>query len=594
MITFEKLQILQKYYEYIQRKTWIKEYFLVGGAVRDLLLGLKEKLDDVDLTIAGEPLGLYEQMEKEAFSHFITEKFGTITLIPKEWVMQGIKYEITPFREESGYQDVRHPDEIHWTNSLLSDAKRRDFRINAMYYRFLNIKKPSYEEAKILDSSALLKILDKEGFAFLENSGVLIVQKASLIEQLLENGVLDSDFLYYLLDIQPFAYQYGELVLKKEKTDGDTRLDLQIVIDPERWLQSMINRKLETVGSPDVRFQEDALRLLRGLRFVNVINEKLLKKGKQEQKSDPIDKVRLFDFETETWKSIKRNHDLLKTIAKERIYQELVKSFSEGNPFGLVALVDEAEMLPILFPALAKTKGYDQPIRYHPFDIYAHIILTVWHLQQINSNYLVRFAMLYHDVGKVGQYEQYGLNLSKEEIRKILAGPLNHRFSSAELMKEDFRNLGFSNKEIDEIKRYINEHHTPGEILMGNAQNWTKRLRKLLSEVWYEKLQNLLDINIADRLWMYNPLQNSSDLSDSYYLKTLVDEIEQNEGQFKKSDLAITGADVMEHFDLKPWKLIGELLQVGFDWVLWDVKNRNVKKQILANIANYLKQRKES
>jgi len=70
-------------------------------------------------------------------------------------------------------------------------------------------------------------------------------------------------------------------------------------------------------------------------------------------------------------------------------------------------LIDEAEMLPILFPALAKTKHYDQPIRYHPFDIYAHIILTLYHLQQINKNYLVRFAMLYHDVGKVGQYEQY-------------------------------------------------------------------------------------------------------------------------------------------------------------------------------------------
>ena len=58
----------------------------------------------------------------------------------------------------------------------------------------------------------------------------------------------------------------------------------------------------------------------------------------------------------------------------------------------------------------------------------------------------------------------------------------------------------FENKEIEEIKRYINEHHTPGEILMGNSQNWTKRLRKLFSEVGYEKLQNLLDINIADRL----------------------------------------------------------------------------------------------
>ena len=589
MLNFERLQILQKYYDYIQKKTGVRDYFLVGGALRDILLGIKEKLDDVDLTIAGEPIGLYAQMEKEAFSHFITEKFWTITLIPKEWVMQGIKYEITPFREESGYQDVRHPDDIRWTNSLLADAKRRDFRINAMYYRFLNIKKPVYEEKKVLDSTTLLKVLDREWFVFLENSGVLILQKASLIDQLLQNGQMDSDFLYYLLDIQHFAYCYGE---DGEKTDSEDRFDLQIVIDPEYGIHSLLNRKLETVGDPDIRFQEDALRLLRGLRFVNVINQKLLNNENKEQNADPLNKVRLFDFETETWKSIKKNHDLLKTIAKERIYQEIVKSFSEGNPFGLVALVDEAEMLPVLFPALAKTKGYDQPIRYHPFDIYAHIILTLWHLQQINSNYLVRFAMLYHDVGKVGQYEQYGLNLTREEIRNILAGPLNHRFSSAELMKEDFKNLWFSNKEIEEIKRYINEHHTPGEILMGNSQNWTKRLRKLFSEVGYEKLQNLLDINIADRLWMYNPLQNSSDLTDSYYLKTLVDEIEQTEGQFKKSDLAITGADVMEHFDLKPGKLIGELLQVGFDWVLGDVKHRNVKKQILANIANYLKQKK--
>jgi tRNA nucleotidyltransferase/poly(A) polymerase len=89
---------------------------------------------------------------------------------------------------------------------------------------------------------------------------------------------------------------------------------------------------------------------------------------------------------------------LLKNIAKERIKEELVKAFSEGNPFALVGLLDEAEMLPILFPALALTKHVDQPIRYHPFDVYTHILLTLYHLQQINTNYLVRFSMLYHDV----------------------------------------------------------------------------------------------------------------------------------------------------------------------------------------------------
>ncbi|MDO4713642.1 MAG: HD domain-containing protein [bacterium] len=267
-------------------------------------------------------------------------------------------------------------------------------------------------------------------------------------------------------------------------------------------------------------------------------------------------KVTLFDFDTETWKSIKRNHQLLSSIAKERIHQELMKAFSEGNPFGLVALIDEAEMMPILFPALAQTKHYDQPIRYHPFDIYAHTILTLYHLQSLNSNALVRFAMLYHDVGKVGQYEHYGINLSREEIRKLLAGPLNHRFSSGELMEEDFKQLGFSKKEIDAIKRYIREHHTPGEILLSHPNNRAKKLKRLLSEAGYERVQNLLDINIADRLGMYNPLQNSSDLSDAYYLKELLDYIQATEGQFKKSDLAISGADIMEHFKLKPGKII--------------------------------------
>jgi hypothetical protein len=55
-------------------------------------------------------------------------------------------------------------------------------------------------------------------------------------------------------------------------------------------------------------------------------------------------------------------------------------------------------VLPILFPALAKTKFVDQPIRYHAFDVYTHIMLSLKAIQEMNSDYLVRFAMLYHDV----------------------------------------------------------------------------------------------------------------------------------------------------------------------------------------------------
>ncbi len=582
---FQALKSLAKHHHFLSKKLQHSDFFLVGGCVRDLVLGLTKAPKDIDISLAGNPLEIYKKIEKDWLSHFITEKFWTITLIPKDQKTE-IKYEITPLRAETGYADFRHPEEIFWSDDLLLDFQRRDFRINAIYYCTKLLKAPSYETEKNLNEAELIKILEKEGFLYLSNTTTLIIQDQKLISQLFPKGKLDSDFLYYLLDIQRLAYVFWE-----GKGQWKSHIQLNMLIDPAQWLQDLLLKKLQTVGNPDTRFQEDALRLLRALRFVNVINHKLLQHNKKK-KADPMQKIRLFDFETETRKSIKNNHKLLANIAKERIREELMKSFTNGNPFAMVALIDEAELLPLIFPALALTKHVDQPIRYHPFDVYSHILLTLYHLQTINTNPLVRFSMLYHDVGKVGQYAEYGKNLSKGEIRLLLAGPLNHRNSGAELAKEDFKKLGFSNKEIEEIQRYIREHHTPGEILLAHPQNREKKLRKLLSENGFEKVNNLLDINIADRMGMYNPLQNASDLSDSRYLKELLVKLENEEGQFTSKDLAVKGKDLMEHFKLKPGKIIGELLQLALDWVLGDIKNRNTQKLIFANLANHLKNKR--
>jgi tRNA nucleotidyltransferase (CCA-adding enzyme) len=79
-------------------------------------------------------------------------------------------------------------------------------------------------------------------------------------------------------------------------------------------------------------------------------------------------------------------------------------------------------MLPLLFPALHATKHIEQPIRYHAFDVYTHTLLTLKGLQEINGDYLVRFAMLYHDVGKVAQYQAYDeAKGDKEKIRDIIS-----------------------------------------------------------------------------------------------------------------------------------------------------------------------------
>lgn len=152
---------------------------------------------------------------------------------------------------------------------------------------------------------------------------------------------------------------------------------LGIVIDPQKGIQDLLKGKLQAVGNPDQRFQEDALRIIRALRFVNVLNTKKIE--------HPL------DFHKTTWKSLKKNYYQIQFIAKERIRDELLKIFKGSNPFGFIALCDEINILKYLFPSLYQTKNINQPVRYHPFDVYAHTMLVLWNAQQINEDYLFKF-----------------------------------------------------------------------------------------------------------------------------------------------------------------------------------------------------------
>lgn len=75
MLYFDKLSVLQRHYQYLMQTALLKDFFLVGGCVRDLLLGIKDEVSDIDFTMAENPFELYEKIEKSDFSHFITEKF---------------------------------------------------------------------------------------------------------------------------------------------------------------------------------------------------------------------------------------------------------------------------------------------------------------------------------------------------------------------------------------------------------------------------------------------------------------------------------------------------------------------------------------
>ncbi len=751
MLNLSYIKNLNKHYNYISSKFNNKNVFLVWWCVRDLLLWVNKKLLDIDIACAWNPVDIYKQLNKTWISHFNTEKYWTITVIPKsdensrtvlqEWVtnsiakkrtieldkesvekrwlvrdwktfpynpsnldkakllrkkmtkaesklwhdylkkldikfyrqrpidhfivdfycskyslvieidwwihdsqkeydkmrtdllniywlqvirftndevlndfdntckkitsylqaspkrggaewneaegsnniktpqppLQGgcIQYELTPFRAESEYTDNRHPDEIIRSDDLIKDASRRDFTINSLYYSVIdNISKaPISQDVEFIEDYSfddIYKYLSKNRITYLSKYKLLILQDHNVINKLFPEWELDQSYL--------------EKTLSKIDNIFWTNIDafpkkIWIILDPNNGIQDLIKPKITAIWDPEKRFQEDALRIVRALRFVSVLNKQLQLSNKKNNK------INLFDIDKATWIALRDNTNLVENIAKERIKDEITKVLKKGSTFWFVSLLDEINLLEYIFPSLQKTKNNEQPVRYHPFDTYAHTLLTLYELEKINNNYLVKMAMLYHDVWKPEQYWAYSQNPNTQEIREILSWELNHRNSWPKLAQKEFSRLTFSKKEISDIMWYIAQHHTPWEILDAKPQNREKKLRKLYSSAWFEKVNNLLDITIADRLWQYNPMQNSADITDVEDLRDLLKSLKEKEWQFTKKDMKISGTDIMKDLKIEAWPKLWELIDKAFNRVLNDIETRNNKTSIL----NYIK-----
>ncbi len=571
MLNFENLKNLQKHITYLQEIIQKEDIFIVWWSIRDILLWFEKDPKDIDITAGWNPQDIYEKIKKEDISIFKTDKFGTITIIPKsQKSIEKLQYELTPLRSEWNYEDFRHPWEINWTSDILLDSKRRDFSINCIYYYYCQIDIQTESRKKINKESEFHRILDHEWYIFLRDKNCLIIKDNDTIAKLFNDAKLDKDKL-------------KELTNKWYFLDNDEKSGywIQIIIDPAWWMQDLISKKIKAVWNPDDRFQEDALRIIRWVRIPNILNQKIEKKFKSEW----LKELKTFDYDTHTWKSMKKNFFLVQFIAKERVKDEIMKSFKANNPFGFIVLLDELNILKYLFPSFYLCKNSAQPVRYHALDTFAHTLMTFYHVQKINKDTIVRFAMLYHDVWKPDQYYYASIWLEKEEIRKMHGSYVNHPISGKDMAIKDFKALWFSKKEVEEIWFYVREHLLIWEVLSANEENIPKKIKKLLSEIWYKRLLNLVDICIADRQWQYNPLQ-SSNIQPLKNLKNLIKDIYKKQWEFSQKDLAIDWNDIIKELGIQAWPEVWKKIKKALDWTIQDIKNRNNKKAII----DFLKQ----
>lgn len=402
--------------------------YLVGGAVRDLLLCKQPK--DYDITTSALP----EQV-KSIFSHVVLtgEKHGTVTVVTE----QG-NVEVTTMRKDGVYKDNRRPETVGFTDNIIQDLSRRDFTINAMGY-------------------------NKDG-----------------------------------------------------------------LIDPFGGSNALCKGQVIAVGNPTERFREDALRMMRAIRFACQLD---------------------FLIDTETFVAITRNKSLIRNISAERIRDEVCKILVSDMPSRGIELMRATGLLNIIMPEINNMVGFDQHNPHHHKDVYKHTLLV---LDGVSNNLIVRLAALLHDVGK-----PIAFVVDENGIGHFY----KHHMVGMDIAKDILQRLKFDNKTIDAVCILVREHMSKYDNL---------NVKRLINRVGVENLDNLFELQIADIRASKPP----HDIEGVLKVKEDVTKIINEKQPLTVKDLKISGYDLMA-LGMEPGREMGKLLNELLELVLENPKMNN-------------------
>lgn len=298
-------------------------------------------------------------------------------------------------------------------------------------------------------------------------------------------------------------------------------------IDPYSGFSDIKKKIIRTVGEPDQRFSEDALRLLRAIRFATQLE---------------------FEIERQTRKSILKNANLITKISGERIRDELLKILVTHNAYDGIVLLDRSGILDLIFPELAKGKGVSQarPGRHHTSDVFTHNIESLKHTP--SKDPVVRLATLLHDVGK--PYVR-----GEDEEGHVIF--YNHEVKGAMMAAEICERLRFAKKQKEKVVILIRWHmFTVDENITDSA------VRRFIRRVGVENVADMMDLRIGDRLG------GGTQTAVSWRLKKFKERVTSElNPPFSINDLAIDGNDIMRKLNIKPGPKIGQILKQLFEEV---------------------------
>lgn len=298
------------------------------------------------------------------------------------------------------------------------------------------------------------------------------------------------------------------------------------IIDPYQGKKDLADRLIRAVGSPQERFREDALRMMRAIRFGAQLG---------------------FVVETQTLEAINEQAELLRYISQERIRDELLKVIASDHPADGINILYNSGLLKYIIPELLDTRGVIQGGR-HKYDVWNHSLESL--RQCPSTDPIVRLATLLHDIGKPKTARAQG-------PRGVTF--YGHEVVGARMAKSIGQRLRLPKKDVQRLFILVRWH-----MFTYNPEMTDAAIRRFIRRVGLENINDMMLLRVGDR-------KGGGSRATSWRLRELQQRIGENLYEpLSIRDLKITGHEVMEILEIKPGRRVGEVLKALFEEVLDD------------------------
>lgn len=303
------------------------------------------------------------------------------------------------------------------------------------------------------------------------------------------------------------------------------------LIDPFGGLKDIKEKRMRCVGSAKERFEEDALRILRAIRFASCMG---------------------FLITPDTDREIHRQYKSLENISIERINSEFCKIVMSDS--FAAHLSSYKDVFSLFIPELKDMIDFPQNNPYHAYDVFGH---TVHAIEECASDDLtVRLAVFFHDFGKPHSYQD-----GEDGIRHFKG----HGKVSADITDNIMKRLRFDNKTRKDVVELVYYHDA-------TVQDGKKYVKRWLNKIGEKQLRRLLEVRKAD-IKGQNSDYEKERLDKIVRIEKIIDEVLREDECFSLKDLAINGRDLMNIGYIQN-KVLGDTLNILLKMVIsGDIEN---------------------